>query len=44
MAAAAWVAGRGAQVMSEAVRLSDLTVERLGDDVLLTGYPDWSQA
>ena len=38
------IAGRGAQVMSEAVRLSDMTVEILGDDVLLTGYPDWSQA
>jgi diaminohydroxyphosphoribosylaminopyrimidine deaminase/5-amino-6-(5-phosphoribosylamino)uracil reductase len=41
--APAAVAGRGAQVMADAVRLSNMTVERLGDDVLLTGYPDWSQ-
>jgi len=38
------IAGRGAQVMRDAVRLSNMTVERLGDDVLLTGYPDWPQA
>jgi diaminohydroxyphosphoribosylaminopyrimidine deaminase/5-amino-6-(5-phosphoribosylamino)uracil reductase len=42
--APAAIAGRGAQIMRDAVRLSDMTVERLGDDVLLTGYPDWSQA
>jgi diaminohydroxyphosphoribosylaminopyrimidine deaminase/5-amino-6-(5-phosphoribosylamino)uracil reductase len=41
--APAAVAGRGAQVMREAVRLSDMTVERLGDDILVTGYPYWSQ-
>jgi diaminohydroxyphosphoribosylaminopyrimidine deaminase/5-amino-6-(5-phosphoribosylamino)uracil reductase len=41
--APAAIAGRGAQVMRDAIRLSDMTVERLGDDVLLTGYPDWSQ-
>jgi diaminohydroxyphosphoribosylaminopyrimidine deaminase/5-amino-6-(5-phosphoribosylamino)uracil reductase len=35
------VAGRGAQVMAQATRLLNVTVERLGDDVLLTGYPDW---
>jgi diaminohydroxyphosphoribosylaminopyrimidine deaminase/5-amino-6-(5-phosphoribosylamino)uracil reductase len=42
--APAAIAGRGAQVMADAIRLSDMTVERLGDDVLLTGYPNWSQA
>ena len=42
--APAAVAGRGAQVMADAVRLSDMTVDRLGDDVLVTGYPDWSQS
>jgi diaminohydroxyphosphoribosylaminopyrimidine deaminase/5-amino-6-(5-phosphoribosylamino)uracil reductase len=42
--APAAVAGRGAQVMREAVRLSGMTVERLGEDVLLTGYPTWPQA
>jgi diaminohydroxyphosphoribosylaminopyrimidine deaminase / 5-amino-6-(5-phosphoribosylamino)uracil reductase len=42
--APAAVAGRGAQVMRDAVRLSDMTVERLGDDILLTGYPDWPRA
>jgi diaminohydroxyphosphoribosylaminopyrimidine deaminase/5-amino-6-(5-phosphoribosylamino)uracil reductase len=33
------VAGRGAQRMREATRLRDITVERLGDDVLISGYP-----
>jgi diaminohydroxyphosphoribosylaminopyrimidine deaminase / 5-amino-6-(5-phosphoribosylamino)uracil reductase len=41
--APAAVTGRGAQVMRDAVRLSGMTVERLGDDVLLTGYPEWPQ-
>ena len=40
-AAPAAVAGRGAQRMSDAVRLRDMTVERLGEDVLVTGYPVW---
>jgi len=35
------VAGRGAERMADAVRLRDLTVERLGEDVLVTGYPVW---
>jgi diaminohydroxyphosphoribosylaminopyrimidine deaminase/5-amino-6-(5-phosphoribosylamino)uracil reductase len=42
--APAAIAGQGAQVMADAIRLSNMTVERLGDDVLLTGYPDWSRA
>lgn len=42
--APAAIAGRGAQVMGDAVRLSETTVERLGDDVLITGYPDWPLA
>ena len=41
--APAAVVGRGAQVMAQATRLLDVTVERLGDDILVTGYPDWSQ-
>ena len=32
------VGGRGAQRMADAHRLADVTVERLGDDVLITGY------
>jgi len=32
------VAGRGAHRMADALRLRDVTVERLGDDVLVTGY------
>jgi diaminohydroxyphosphoribosylaminopyrimidine deaminase/5-amino-6-(5-phosphoribosylamino)uracil reductase len=40
--APAAVVGRGAQVMAQATRLLDVTVERLGDDILVTGYPDWS--
>lgn len=37
-AAPSAVAGRGADTMAEALRLADVTVERLGDDVLITGY------
>jgi diaminohydroxyphosphoribosylaminopyrimidine deaminase / 5-amino-6-(5-phosphoribosylamino)uracil reductase len=33
------VAGRGAYRMADALRLRELTVERLGEDVLVTGYP-----
>lgn len=33
------VAGAGAARMADALRLRDITVERLGDDVLVTGYP-----
>jgi diaminohydroxyphosphoribosylaminopyrimidine deaminase/5-amino-6-(5-phosphoribosylamino)uracil reductase len=40
--APAAVAGQGAQVMAEATRLKDLSVERLGEDILITGYPDWT--
>jgi diaminohydroxyphosphoribosylaminopyrimidine deaminase/5-amino-6-(5-phosphoribosylamino)uracil reductase len=35
------VSGSGAQRMAEAVRLRDITVERLGGDILVTGYPVW---
>jgi diaminohydroxyphosphoribosylaminopyrimidine deaminase/5-amino-6-(5-phosphoribosylamino)uracil reductase len=35
------VAGKGAAYMRDAVRLRDVEVERLGDDVLVTGYPVW---
>ena len=40
--APAAVAGRGAQRMAEATRLRDVTVERLGEDILVTGYPVYS--
>lgn len=33
------VAGRGAARMADALRLREVTVERLGEDVLVTGYP-----
>jgi len=33
------VAGRGAARMADALRLHDVAVERLGDDILVTGYP-----
>jgi len=33
------VEGRGATRMTQALRLRDVTVERLGEDVLITGYP-----
>jgi diaminohydroxyphosphoribosylaminopyrimidine deaminase/5-amino-6-(5-phosphoribosylamino)uracil reductase len=34
------VAGRGVRRMAEALRLRDVTVERLGDDLLVAGYVD----
>jgi diaminohydroxyphosphoribosylaminopyrimidine deaminase/5-amino-6-(5-phosphoribosylamino)uracil reductase len=33
------VAGEGAYRMADALRLRDITVERLGEDILVTGYP-----
>ena len=33
------VAGEGAYRMADALRLRDITVERLGEDMLVTGYP-----
>jgi diaminohydroxyphosphoribosylaminopyrimidine deaminase / 5-amino-6-(5-phosphoribosylamino)uracil reductase len=33
------VAGRGIERMAQALRLRDVSVERLGGDVLVTGYP-----
>ena len=41
--AATAVAGTGAERMADAVRLRDITVERLGEDVLVTGYPVWPE-
>lgn len=41
--APAAVAGKGAQRMRDAVRLRDMTIERLGDDILVTGYPVWPE-
>jgi diaminohydroxyphosphoribosylaminopyrimidine deaminase/5-amino-6-(5-phosphoribosylamino)uracil reductase len=37
--APAAVAGRGAHRLAEAWRLREVAVERLGDDILITGYP-----
>ena len=39
--APAAVAGRGAQRMAQAPRLRDVTVDRLGDDTLISGIPVW---
>ncbi len=36
--AATAVAGHGAERMADALRLVDVTVERLGEDILVTGY------
>jgi diaminohydroxyphosphoribosylaminopyrimidine deaminase/5-amino-6-(5-phosphoribosylamino)uracil reductase len=41
--APAAVSGRGAYRMAEALRLREVTVERLGEDILVTGYPSISQ-
>ncbi len=38
------VAGRGAYRMAEALRLSEVTVDRLGEDLLVTGYPRYPSA
>jgi diaminohydroxyphosphoribosylaminopyrimidine deaminase/5-amino-6-(5-phosphoribosylamino)uracil reductase len=37
------VAGRGAQRMADAVRLRDVHVERLGEDVLVDGLVVWPE-
>ena len=37
------VAGRGVDRMAQAPRLRDVTVERLGEDTLITGYPVWPE-
>ena len=39
--APAAIAGRGAQRMTDAPRLTDIEVRRLGDDILITGTPRW---
>jgi diaminohydroxyphosphoribosylaminopyrimidine deaminase/5-amino-6-(5-phosphoribosylamino)uracil reductase len=39
--APAAVAGTGAAYMRDAVHLRDVEVERLGEDILVTGYPVW---
>jgi len=41
--APAAVAGRGAYRMVDALRLRDITVERLGEDLLVTGYPQYPE-
>jgi diaminohydroxyphosphoribosylaminopyrimidine deaminase/5-amino-6-(5-phosphoribosylamino)uracil reductase len=41
--APAAVAGIGAAYMRDAVRFRDVTVERLGEDILVTGYPVWPE-
>ena len=42
--APAAVAGRGAYRMADALRLREVTVERLGEDILVTGYPVYRAA
>ncbi len=42
--APAAVAGQGAFRMADALRLSDVTVERLGEDTLISGYPVYPEA
>jgi len=38
------VSGTGAHVMADAPRLRDVTVERLGEDTLISGVPAWPDA
>ena len=42
--APAAVAGTGAYRMADALRLSEVTVEHLGEDILVTGYPAYAAA
>ena len=42
--APAAIAGQGAYRMADALRLRDITVDRLGDDILVTGYPVYPQS
>ena len=37
------VGGGGRARMAEAVRLTDVEIERLGEDLLVSGYPVWEQ-
>ena len=41
--APAAVAGKGAYRMADALRLRDVTIERLGEDILVTGYPQYAE-
>ena len=36
------VAGRGADRIADALSVRDITVERLGEDILVTGYPQFA--
>jgi diaminohydroxyphosphoribosylaminopyrimidine deaminase/5-amino-6-(5-phosphoribosylamino)uracil reductase len=36
------IAGRGAYRMADALRLREMTVESLGEDILVTGYPQYA--
>jgi diaminohydroxyphosphoribosylaminopyrimidine deaminase / 5-amino-6-(5-phosphoribosylamino)uracil reductase len=36
------IAGRGADRMADALKLRDITVERLGEDLLVTGHPAYA--
>ena len=42
--APAAVVGKGAYRMADALRLRDITIEPLGEDLLVSGYPDYRQA
>ena len=41
--APAAISGQGAYRMADALRLRDVTVERLGDDILVSGYPRYPE-
>ncbi len=41
--APAAVAGEGADRMADALRLREVTVDRLGEDILVTGYPTYQE-
>jgi diaminohydroxyphosphoribosylaminopyrimidine deaminase/5-amino-6-(5-phosphoribosylamino)uracil reductase len=35
------IGGKGANDLTEAMRLENLSIERLGDDIEITAYPEW---
>lgn len=38
------VGGSGANSLAEALRLTDISIEQLGEDIEITGYPAWGHA
>jgi diaminohydroxyphosphoribosylaminopyrimidine deaminase/5-amino-6-(5-phosphoribosylamino)uracil reductase len=37
------IGGKGASELTEAMRVENISIERLGDDIEITGYPAWTE-